>query len=80
MVQDNGKGIPPEQLAHLQKQLSLPPDEISDQSQSIGLINVHLRLQLYYRGASMRLESCHPSGVRVILLIPLDLKQGGYPS
>ncbi|MDF2958763.1 MAG: integral rane sensor signal transduction histidine kinase [Paenibacillus sp.] len=71
-VEDNGKGIGPDQLLNLQKQLKLHPDESGEQSGSIGLINVYLRLQLYFQGASMKLEPCYPTGIRVTLEIPLE--------
>ncbi|NOU92173.1 HAMP domain-containing protein [Paenibacillus sp. LMG 31456] len=70
IVEDNGRGIDPKQLIILQKQLSLQPDEIAETSESIGLLNVHLRLQLYFQGASMKLDPCYPTGVRVTLVIP----------
>ncbi|TDG00510.1 cache domain-containing sensor histidine kinase [Paenibacillus piri] len=72
VVEDNGKGIDPDRLLRLQKLVSLPPGEIGESSQSIGIINVHLRLQLYFQGATMKLESCDPTGVRVTLVIPAE--------
>lgn len=71
VVEDNGKGIEPELLEQLQRKLTRQPDLPVEPSESIGLVNVSSRLQLYYPGASMKLEPVEPSGVRVVLTIPV---------
>ncbi|MCS7462778.1 sensor histidine kinase [Paenibacillus doosanensis] len=71
-VEDNGRGIDPDTLARLRRQLSKHPDIASEPAESIGLLNVRSRLALYYPGTAMKIEPCSPSGVRIVLLIPLD--------
>ncbi|MFE5318681.1 sensor histidine kinase [Paenibacillus sp. NPDC056579] len=73
VVEDNGKGIEPELLSKLQRRLGQRPELPVDPTESIGLVNVSSRLQLYYPGASMKLEAAEPSGVRITLTIPLAL-------
>ncbi|WP_249862661.1 cache domain-containing sensor histidine kinase [Paenibacillus konkukensis] len=75
-VEDNGAGIPPEQLSKLQEQLSL--NRLSeDQPNSggrrggIGLMNVHRRIQMVFgEQYGLQVESEWGKGSRFILTMP----------
>ncbi|WP_028551177.1 cache domain-containing sensor histidine kinase [Paenibacillus sp. UNC451MF] len=71
IVEDNGKGMEVEQLTKLQKQLSKHMNAAAEPSESIGLLNVSSRLQLYFPGAAMNIDACSPSGLKVTITIPL---------
>ncbi|WP_248930316.1 cache domain-containing sensor histidine kinase [Paenibacillus hamazuiensis] len=75
-VEDNGRGMEPEQLEDLQNRLmrdEYPGEAVSG---SIGLVNVKSRLALYYEGQSrIELERREPSGLKVTLAIPLSREE-----
>jgi len=67
-VQDDGPGIPPETLAELKAALD---NEQVVRTGSIGLVNVHLRIRLYYGPAyGLTLESTPGEGTKVTLRLP----------
>ncbi|MDQ1910139.1 histidine kinase [Paenibacillus sp. GD4] len=76
IIEDNGKGMNEEEAAELQTRLLHPRE--SEQGESIGLMNVLLRLQLYYtKEAEMRLTRKEPSGLRVELWLPVRPTEEG---
>ncbi len=64
---DNGTGIPADRLSSIQK--ALHTDMISQQ-ESIGILNVHQRIQLFY-GKEYGVEISSKDGTQVILRLPL---------
>lgn len=75
IVEDNGKGMAAEQLVKLQKQLNKHISAEAEPSESIGLLNVSSRLRLYFPGAMMSVEACHPTGLKVTITIPLHAQK-----
>ncbi|BBI31503.1 sensor histidine kinase [Cohnella abietis] len=85
-VHDNGRGIDPHRLAHIQKQLSLEPDLRShpsskneggqgapSRSNGVGLANVSDRILYYFGQASgLTVESSPAQGTIVTLTLPID--------
>lgn len=72
-VEDNGVGIPPEELEQLQRRLREPysPDSMGG-AHSIGLSNVYYRLANYYgNDITFEIESEYQCGTIVSILIPL---------
>ena len=72
VVEDSGRGIPAEQLAHLRLRLS-QKEYAGEQGTHIGLVNVNQRLR-YICGdeARLLLESREGEYTRVIVEIPAD--------
>jgi two-component system, sensor histidine kinase YesM len=69
IIEDNGKGLSEEEMSTLQQRLIRLEDV--EQEDSIGLLNVMLRLQLYYNNeVKVKLTKNEPAGLRVLLLIP----------
>ncbi|MDF2938828.1 MAG: hypothetical protein K0Q90_4201 [Paenibacillaceae bacterium] len=66
-VEDDGKGMEPDELERLQKSL----ETMNHEDFGCGLNNTHWRLALRYGpGAGLRLEQRHPRGLTVHILIP----------
>lgn len=75
VVSDNGAGIEKNKLMDLKNQLEMDMGDLSrldNNSKSIGIINIHLRLRLYY-GDSYGLEigSVEREGTTVKLVLPM---------
>ncbi len=71
-VEDNGNGIAPDALEHIQAMLASPaPDDYREErKRGIGLVNVNRRLQLIYGPASgIAIESELGRGTRVVMRI-----------
>ena len=73
-VSDNGVGMNPETLSSLQSSLREQNafSEIGQRTgQSIGLRNIHARIQLYYgKKYGLSIESIQNSGTRITITIP----------
>lgn len=73
-VRDNGSGIPPARLADLTEQLNMETDyylSVMENSRNTGLLNVHLRLKLYYNDAyHITLHSEFGKGTDIQIRIP----------
>lgn len=68
MVEDNGKGMPPDRLEEVLGNIKGNEEAVS----SIGIRNVYRRLKLYYADeVSFSIESSIDSGTRVSFAIPL---------
>ncbi|EGL15433.1 MULTISPECIES: histidine kinase [unclassified Paenibacillus] len=72
-VEDNGRGIPEDELTELQAGLAVMREETGmDEEGGIGIGNVRTRLRLYFDPqASLTLENTDPHGVRITMRIPL---------
>jgi len=74
-VSDNGQGMPPETLEKLQQKLQEEASftELGRRSkQSIGLKNIHSRIELYYgKGYGLTLESKEGIGTTITIRIPV---------
>lgn len=71
-VKDDGEGIPPDKLAQLQQALSghAEREPGATENHSLGLMNVHRRLQLTYgSGSGLMIKSSPSSGTEVYLTI-----------
>lgn len=79
-VNDNGKGMSQETLENLQKKLLEEANftELGHRNkQSIGLTNIHTRIELYYgRGYGLTLKSIENSGTQIEIKIPVLTKEG----
>lgn len=72
VVQDNGSGIPPEKLEHLQQKIKTPSTHAK---KNIGLANVNHRVKMFYGPEyGLSIESVLGSGTQVTLRIH-DLSQ-----
>lgn len=73
-IADNGQGITPENLAQIKQQLASPPkfQELGQRRHvSIGLKNIHSRIQLYYGGFyGLSIENNPTAGITVTITIP----------
>lgn len=70
VVADNGAGIAPEKLAELTKKMGKARRDNSD---SIGLLNVNKRIQLYHNNSEgLTIESEPEKGTRVSFTIPCE--------
>lgn len=74
-IRDNGRGIKPQQLASINKELASGSD--TEFTEGYGMFNVAKRLVLYYgREASVWIESQWEIGTIVHVVIPLKEGQG----
>lgn len=74
-VSDNGKGIPLPELIKLRQSLT-EKNELEAKSDSLGLSNVQMRLQMVYGSEfGLAIDSMDGSGTEVILKIPAVIKE-----
>lgn len=78
-VKDNGKGMSPEKLNELKRRL-LDEARFTDlghrSKQSIGLTNIHTRIELYYgKGYGLSVESLEGQGTTVEIKLPVLEKE-----
>jgi two-component system sensor histidine kinase YesM len=77
-ILDNGLGITPERLDQIQKQIITPPLYPSSQEDSIGLINVISRVQLFFNNqARFEIDNKQPRGFAFIFWLPTFREGGG---
>lgn len=78
-VEDNGQGIAPEQLSEINRKLKEEPSftELGHRNkQSIGLKNIHSRIELYYgRGYGLTIHSEAGRGTTVQIKLPVIEKE-----
>lgn len=78
-VSDNGKGISPDQLELLNQKLKEEPSftELGHRTkQSIGLKNIHSRIELYYgRGYGLTIKSIPDKGTTIKIKLPIVAKE-----
>lgn len=78
-VSDNGQGMTQEQLESLTRKLKEEPSftELGHRNkQSIGLKNIHSRIELYYgRGYGPTIRSCQNQGTSIQIRLPLIAKE-----
>lgn len=74
-LEDTGKGIPLEQLGKIKEMLNKPPQftELGHREQiSIGLKNIHTRIQLYYgTNYGLSIESIEGKGTSILIKVPI---------
>ncbi len=74
-VSDNGQGIAPETLLDLNRKLQEEATftELGHRNkQSIGLKNIHTRIELYYgKGYGLQIESQENTGTKITIRIPI---------
>ena len=71
-MRDNGKGIPPRDLAQLRYTL----ENADDRTDHIGLMNVHRMLQLQYGPEyGIEIQSVYSRGTTVTLTLPYVLPE-----
>ncbi|KUP22549.1 histidine kinase [Paenibacillus sp. DMB5] len=74
-VGDNGKGIPPPKLLKVRQSLT-ENSELESKSDSLGLSNVHMRLQMMYGNEyGLSIESTDGVGTEITLKIPAVIKE-----
>lgn len=74
-VSDNGRGISLPELTKLRQSLT-EKSELEAKSDSLGLSNVHMRLQMVYGSEfGLAIESMDGAGTEVILKIPAVIKE-----
>ena len=73
-IRDNGCGISPARLKDLQEQLAMETDyylNVMESSSNTGLLNVHLRLKLYFNDAyRISIQSTPGEGTEICICIP----------
>lgn len=70
VVKDDGLGIPPDRLAHLQETLGMRREERPER-ESIGIVNVHDRVVLHYgEGYGLQIESEEQLGTIIRIRLP----------
>jgi two-component system sensor histidine kinase YesM len=75
-ILDNGLGITPERLEQIQEKIITPTDYASNQEDSIGLINVISRVQLFFNNqARFEIYNQLPRGFAFIFWLPA-LREG----
>lgn len=82
-IQDNGSGMTREKLDRIRESLSMTDDfylKIMETSSHTGLLNVHLRLKLYFNDAyRMEIESALGKGTGIRLRIPCRKEENHVP-
>ncbi len=73
VAEDNGLGCSDERLEELNRELGeLNPEEAEARGSHIGLVNILLRLKLYFEGgAEMQLEKPEDGGMRITITVRL---------
>ncbi|WP_010268396.1 sensor histidine kinase [Paenibacillus senegalensis] len=72
IVEDNGRGLSEEEVSRWSQTFKRehPTGEVT------GMLNVHRRLRLKYgKDAGLSIENAEPSGLRVILALPVELSE-----
>lgn len=80
MIEDNGKGMSAETLSDIMERLTISSDsgnvipaEQTNNGHSIGLVNVHRRLQMMYGdGYRIHMESTEEEGTRLLIRLGAD--------
>ncbi|MGN0313910.1 MAG: sensor histidine kinase [Fusicatenibacter sp.] len=81
LIFDNGTGIPENQLEDLKKRLEVTaenPLEYIDQYKSLGILNVHLRLRMYY-GEAYSIEVFSKEGKGTCFSIKIPFVDSSVP-
>lgn len=74
-IQDNGVGMPPDQLSALQKRLEANHDPVWENEERIGLRNVNARIKMHFGPQyGVWIESRKDAGTKVTITIP-DIKE-----
>ena len=74
-VEDTGCGMTKEQLANLNERMSKGQPSVSEGSGGFGLVNVNLRIRLYYNQTEgLKIES-NEEGTKVSFSVPMRLRE-----
>ena len=71
-IDDNGKGLPPEEIEEINKRLKdMKEKEDNDDHDFFALQNIHSRIQIYYgQRYGIHLENSNEGGIRVKMTLP----------
>ncbi|WP_078549642.1 sensor histidine kinase [Litchfieldia alkalitelluris] len=76
-IRDNGLGISENRLNEIHQHFEEGIQKLDGEESNIGLKNVYVRLKLYYNGeASLQLKNRDSGGLKVIIRLPITLKDG----
>lgn len=75
-ISDNGCGIAPKQLESLQKELENSSLDQIQNSENVGLVNINLRLKLYYNSnCGIRIKSAEGKGTTIRIIFEKKLPE-----
>ena len=74
-VKDTGLGMSPEQLADLKERMKKGQPTVSEGSGGFGLVNVNMRIRLYYNQADDLTIESGPEGTTVSFKVPLRTRE-----
>lgn len=77
-VKDTGLGMSPEQLADLKERMKKGQPTVSEGSGGFGLVNVNMRIRLYYNQADDLTIESGPEGTTVSFKVPLRTREEIY--
>ena len=77
-VKDTGLGMSPEQLADLKDRMKKGQPSVSEGNGGFGLVNVNMRIRLYYNQADDLMIESGPEGTTVSFKVPLRTREEIY--
>ena len=77
-VKDTGLGMSPEQLADLKDRMKKGQPSVSEGNGGFGLVNVNMRIRLYYNQTDDLMIESGPEGTTVSFKVPLRTREEIY--